>query len=823
VNRIHISKLAVFALCSLLIISFFVPTIKSSTEPIDENWVAYPQHITPLAGYAAPHGYSPNQIRTAYNLPPSGGTGTTIAIIDAYDTPNILNYYTVFCDTFGLPNNSTGNFKVHKMPGTVGTDTDWAMETCLDVEWARAIAPNAMILLVEAKDNTGTSLFDAIEYATSQPGVVAVSMSWGGDEFYYEYLVDEYYFNAPGIAFFASSGDHAEEVLYPASSVNVVGVGGTTLSLNLDGTVISETGWSGSGGGKSSYEPLPSYQSNYGLTTTKRTVPDVSYNADPSTGVSVYYNGLWYTVGGTSAGAPQWAAIHTLGLSASNVYLYEKAKVAYSSYFRDITSGFNGNYNAIPGYDNVTGLGSPLTFKFDASFEVSPTQGPVGNSISLSGTGFTPSSSVNISYLNPVTSIWIPIIDNYAINAENFTYNLTAPDLFQNNAAGDHSVLQDSIVFRVQDNIDNHAYNTTIPYTEYRRGLTQIGTAIALGVYGNNTNLAASLFVQNSQNITLNGAGFSPGSVELLWDNVTSLGITTSDGAGLFSLSVQVPDTSAGQHTILVRDSTDFCVNLTRMPKVSDNYTATWLTTDTTIYLVADYPVNETFYKINNGTTLNVTTNGQPIITTEGSANLLEYWSTWNVYGIDIAETPHVTLTGIQVDKTAPTGTISTDPIINSPTIILALSATDATSGVDQMRFSNDGINYSNWESYVPTQTWDMIDGDGQKTVSVQYIDNAGLTSTYSVRVTLLTVQTAVMAISTPAATYSPTPTLSPSSTASPSPTATETPTSIPLPSADPLIVPEIPQITIILVILVAITLMALLARKREQSKVVKA
>ena len=821
-NGIQSTHLTLFTISILLMVLFFFPVghISATQQPTD-NWKAHPMYISLLAMPHAFSGYTPNQIRAAYNLPASGGAGKAIAIIDAYHTPSILSDLTYFSSRYGLPAPNASNFEVHRMSNRTGTNTGWGQETSLDVEWAHAIAPEAKILLVEAESSFDHDLIAAIDWATNQPGVVAVSMSWGGLEDSSVIALDSHFLR-PGIAFFASTGDNGAELNWPAVSTRVVAVGGTSLYLNPDNTTNSEIGWSGSGGGVSAYVTIPAYQTSFGLNSSKRAIPDVSYNADPATGVPVCFNGQWYIFGGTSAGAPQWAAIHAIGLSASNTNLYQKARVTYSSYFRDITSGSNG-YNASVGYDYVTGLGSPLTCKFDASFEVSPTQGPAGNSISLSGTGFIPSSSVNISYLNPATSIWIPIIDNYTINAENFTYNLTAPDLLQNNAAGDHSILQDSIVFRAQDNSDNHSYNTTIPYTEYRRGLTQIGTANAIGVYGNNTNLAASLFVQNSQYITLNGEGFSPGSIELLWDNVTSLGITTADSAGLFSLSVQVPDTSAGQHTILVRDSTDFCVNLTRMPKVSDNYTATWLTTDTIIYLVADYPVNETFYKINNGTTLNVTTNGQPIITTEGNANMLEYWSTWNVYGTDIAETPHVTLTGIQVDKTAPTGTISSDPIFNSPTITLALSATDVTSGVDQMRFSNDGENYSNWESYVPTKTWDMIGGDGQKIVSVQYIDNAGLTSTYNVSITLLTVQPAVMAISTPTATYSPIPTLSPSPTPSPSLTTTETPTSTPLPSVDPAIVPENPQITIILVTLVAITLMALLARKREQSKVVKA
>jgi subtilase family serine protease len=212
----------------------------------------------------------------------------------------------------------------------------------------------------------------AVSYATSQANVVAVSMSWGATEFSTETSYDSY-FAKSGITFFASSGDNGAGVIYPSSSPNVVGVGGTTLNLNSDGSFASETAWSGSGGGVSTIEKEPSYQQTYGVQGTGgyRGVPDVSYNADPSTGVLVYdstpYNGEtgWWIVGGTSAGAPQWAAIQALGLSASNANFYADAKSAsYASYFRDITSGSNGNYSAGPGYDLVTGLGSPLTTNF---------------------------------------------------------------------------------------------------------------------------------------------------------------------------------------------------------------------------------------------------------------------------------------------------------------------------------------------------------------------------------------------------------------------------------------------------------------------------
>ncbi len=231
---------------------------------------------------------------------------------------------------------------------------------------------------------------------------------------------------AYGAVFFASSGDNGAStgVAWPACSPNVVGVGGTTLNFNSDGTVSSEIAWNGSGGGVSAYESLPSYQTIFGLTYSHRSVPDVSYDA--GTGLSVYCssNGGWISVGGTSAGAPQWAAIQALGLSATNTNLYGKAKSAYSSYFRDITSGTNGGYNATLGYDCVTGLGSPLTFDFSSHLTVSPTTGPAGGLITLNGIGFTPESSVNISYLNPVTSAWVSIVNNSASNISKFQLQL---------------------------------------------------------------------------------------------------------------------------------------------------------------------------------------------------------------------------------------------------------------------------------------------------------------------------------------------------------------------------------------------------------------
>ena len=149
-------------------------------------------------------------------------------------------------------------------------------------------------------------------------------------------------------------------------------VGGTTLSLDSSGRLISETAWSGSGGGVSDYEPRPSYQYYWQDAWWGRATPDVSYDADPNTGVSVYvsnyygYTG-WYTVGGTSAGAPQWAALFAIvnagrsyPLSSSDVALYSLGKANYHWYYRDVIYGCDGGYCSTSGYDYVTGLGSPL-------------------------------------------------------------------------------------------------------------------------------------------------------------------------------------------------------------------------------------------------------------------------------------------------------------------------------------------------------------------------------------------------------------------------------------------------------------------------------
>jgi len=341
---------------------------------------------------AGPTGSTPAQIRQAYGFNSitfnngtvaGDGSGTTIAIVDAYNDPNIANDLHQFDLQFGLPDPVLT--KVNQTGGTTypPANSGWITEIALDVEWAHAIAPKANILLVEATNNSFDNLLTAVNYASNAPGVVAVSMSWGGGEFFGENRYDSY-FTTPsghgGVTFVASSGDSGAPVGYPAISPNVLSVGGTTLAVNIQGRYLSESGWSGSGGGISGYESQPAYQN--GVVTQSafyRTNPDVAYDADPNTGFPVYdsYNNSasapWDQWGGTSDAAPQWAALIAIadqgralageapldGATQTLPMLYTMS----AGNFHDVTSGSSvggPNYPATPGYDLVTGRGSPV-------------------------------------------------------------------------------------------------------------------------------------------------------------------------------------------------------------------------------------------------------------------------------------------------------------------------------------------------------------------------------------------------------------------------------------------------------------------------------
>ena len=368
------------------ILSVLALVVAANAQQPPDGFVRPPIHVRGDAS-TGPTGLSPAKTRHAYgfDLITNQGAGQTIGIVDAYDDPNIESDLAVFNSQFGLLPCTTANGCFHKIYASgvkPKTDAGWSLEISLDVEWAHAIAPKAKIILVEAASNSLANLLQAVDIAV-QNGVSVVSMSFGGGESSTEASSDSH-FSVSGVTFTASSGDSGAGVEYPAASPYVVAVGGTTLRLDTSGNWQSETAWSGSGGGRSSNENEPTYQINLPLPNSngKRGVPDVAYDADPNTGFSVYDTVRdqgqlgWFQVGGTSAGAPQWAGVFAIVnssrvaagksvLTSANFPVYAAATSGvYASNYHDITSGSNGTCgticNAAVGYDYVTGLGSPI-------------------------------------------------------------------------------------------------------------------------------------------------------------------------------------------------------------------------------------------------------------------------------------------------------------------------------------------------------------------------------------------------------------------------------------------------------------------------------
>ncbi len=317
---------------------------------------------------SSPVGLTPAQMKAAYGFSTSStaGAGKTIGIVDAYDLPTAENDLNVFSQAFGLPACTTANGCFSKVNQTGGTNyprynSGWGLEIALDIEWAHAIAPGAKILLVEAKSNSFANLLAAEDYAAAHADYV--SNSWGASEFSGEASYDSH-FSHSGVSFFVSAGDAGLPAEYPSASPNVISVGGTLLTFDGSGNLVSETGWSSGGGGCSQYETAAGAQVAFGGYAQvncggKRATPDVSLDADPNSGAAVYdssrYNGGvgWYQVGGTSLSSPMWAGrAADSGAVVSASYVYGN-----NITFRDITVGNNGA-PCLVGYDLCTGRGS---------------------------------------------------------------------------------------------------------------------------------------------------------------------------------------------------------------------------------------------------------------------------------------------------------------------------------------------------------------------------------------------------------------------------------------------------------------------------------
>ncbi len=514
----------------------------------EPEWQAEPmykvkvQGVDPLSIGANYPYYAPLDILEAYKISTAGDSGT-IAIIEAYDNPKAAADLATFCSVFKW---DSANLEIHKMASFIAPNAGWALESDLDLQWAHAVAPHAKLLLVEAKSASVVDLMAAVDYANSRTDVVAVSMSWGANENRGQLAYDSH-FTTNGKVYFASSGDVGGVVSWPSSSPNVVSVGGTKLLMTTTG--YTESAWTDGGGGVSTIETVPAYQQGVtgSYSTTMRATPDVAYNADPATGFLVYdsygYNGFrgWFVVGGTSAGAPQWAAISTFGNTATNANFY--ANYQYGTTFSDIVSGSNG-YSAALGYDLATGIGSPIGVNFaapptpDFSIAASPNTVAIKTATNPAGTtsinvgsiaGF--SSDVALSAKDPSGKLDLSLSSNTITGASgSSTLTITVSDPSNTPAA--------TYPITVQGSSDSKVHTVTINVQVLNPDFTLTANPTSLNIRRGNT---------ATSTIGLNPLNGYTGSAAITTTGASSgLKVTLSSGTvSATSSSRMTVDTSA--------------------------------------------------------------------------------------------------------------------------------------------------------------------------------------------------------------------------------------------------------------------------------------
>jgi subtilase family serine protease len=367
--------------------------------------------------------YSPSFLRDAYDFPTGKnaptGAGQTILIVTAYGSPFIQQDLAQFDAENGLPDPPSFtivNQQTQVTDAGSGDFLTWAIETSLDVEYAHGMAPGANIVLAVASTDDSTNIAQLEKEVLPQYPSAIVSQSFGADEGGLASdpdsaaIMDKLFLNQVlhGGTVVAASGDFGASGFtpfvglpspmagYPASSPFVLSVGGTMGNpapegLWNKGRYGGEQAWNellpavfpgaGAGGGApSAIYPAPPWQ--LGLTgSSMRAEPDVSYNAAFNGGVIVVLGGKHGVVGGTSAGAPQWAAIVALanevrglrgigplGIATAQLWTLARDKNDYRQDFHDITVGKNTlfgpdsglpGFDAGPGYDYATGIGTP--------------------------------------------------------------------------------------------------------------------------------------------------------------------------------------------------------------------------------------------------------------------------------------------------------------------------------------------------------------------------------------------------------------------------------------------------------------------------------
>jgi hypothetical protein len=343
---------------------------------------AVPGTIVAQASGPPASALNPADIQAAYHLP-TGGGGQTVAIVDAYGYTQAEADLAVFRSEYGLSPCTSANGCFRKVDQNGGTnypadDSGWGLETALDLDAVSSACPACNILLVEGNDASFDSLGTAVDTAVAL-GAKFVSNSYGvAGEFDSEAVYDHFY-DHPGVAVLASSGDDGNVTNWPSTSPNVVSVGGTRLTRDASvargwteavwGT--TPTGAQGAGSGCSLYEPRPDYQLTVDTNCpNNRADADIAADADPASGLAVYdtfEQSGWLQVGGTSLASPLVAAMYALAgppMAGTYPVTYPYHDPNQAEHLFDITQGVNGDCGNLlcqagPGWDGPTGLGTP--------------------------------------------------------------------------------------------------------------------------------------------------------------------------------------------------------------------------------------------------------------------------------------------------------------------------------------------------------------------------------------------------------------------------------------------------------------------------------
>jgi len=542
-----------------------------------KNTAAHPTAQTVRPGaISSANGYGPSQLQAAYKLTTASaadGSGTTVAVVDAYNDPTAASDLATYRSAAGLPALTSGQFTVYNqngatspLPATAPADDDWTLEESLDVDMVSAICPLCKIDLVEATNDSGSGLYIAEKTAATTLVAKYVSNSWGGSETSSDTTTDSEYFGVSGVVYTASAGDSAYGggVIYPATSPNVVSVGGTALSTASNARGWTESVWEtssteGTGSGCSAFEAQPAWQKSIAILTAAcadRVGNDVAADADPNTGAAVYDttngNGGWNEVGGTSESSPMIAAVFALaGNNGNGGNKAADSIYTHTGNLYEVTGGSNGTCTppaadsvlckatgAANTYNGPTGWGTPDgltafqstsatgntvtvtnpgsqtgTVGTAASLQITATESASGQTLTYSATGLPAGLSISSS---------TGLISGKPTTAGTYSVTVTAKDTTSASGSASFS-------WKISS-----ATGNTVTVTNPGSQTGKVGTAASLQITASDS--------ASGQTLTYSATGLPAG---LSISSSTGLISGTPTTAATYSVTVTAKDTTS--------------------------------------------------------------------------------------------------------------------------------------------------------------------------------------------------------------------------------------------------------------------------------------